>query len=122
MADYCLELPMISENDETATRIRELNDTLRRTLKGGRIMMTRGVAALGPIAIAQLIDRLRNYDLFDEGNDPYAEHDFGAFEHDGNKLFWKIDYYDPSLNFGSEDPADPLRTARVLTLMLAQEY
>lgn len=122
MADYCLEHPMTSEDEQTATRIRELNDTLRRTLKGGRIMMTRGVEALGPIAIAQLIDRLRTYDQFDEGNDPYTEHDFGAFEHDGSKLFWKIDYYDPSLNFGSEDPADPSRTARVLTLMLAQEY
>ena len=122
MADYCLEPTMTCENEQTATRIRELNDTLRRTLKGGRIMMTRGVEALGPIAIAQLIDRLRTYDQFDEANDPYAEHDFGAFEHDGSKLFWKIDYYDLSLNFGSEDPADPSRTARVLTLMLAQEY
>ncbi len=122
MADYCLEHPMTSEDEQTATRIRELNDTLRRTLKGGRIMMTRGVQALGPIAIAQLIERLCAYDQFDEGNDPYAEHDFGAFEHDGSKLLWKIDYYDPSLNFSSENPADPSRTERVLTLMLAQEY
>ena len=27
-------------------------------------------------------------------NDPYAEHDFGSFEHDGQTIFWKIDLYD----------------------------
>lgn len=113
---------MTCENEQTTKRIRELNDALRRTLMGGRLMMTSGVEALGPISVSQLIDRLRTYDQFEEGNDPYDEHDFGAFDHDGNKFFWKIDYYDPSLNFGSEDPADPSKTARVLTLMLAQEY
>ena len=85
-------------------------------------MMTSGVSALGPIHIATLLQLLRAYDRFDEGNDPHGEHDFGAFDHDGNKLFWKIDYYDLSLAFGSEDPADPTKTTRVLTLMLAQEY
>lgn len=85
-------------------------------------MMTRGVEALGPLIIGQLINHLRTYDLFDEGNDPYGEHDFGAFEHSGTKFFWKIDYYSPSLDAGSEDPSDPSKTARVLTLMLAEEY
>jgi hypothetical protein len=122
MASYCLEPAMTCNNEQTTSRIRALNDDLRRTLNGGRIMMTRGVAALGPVIIGQLIQQLRAYDRFDEGNDPYGEHDFGAFELHGNKFFWKIDYYDPSLAFGSEDPADPTKTTRVLTLMLAEEY
>jgi hypothetical protein len=104
-------------------RIRELNDSLRRTLQGGRIMITRGVDALGPLVVAQLIHCLRKYDRFDEGNDPYGEHDFGAFDHgEEAKFFWKIDYYDPSLSAHSVDPADPDKTMRVLTLMLADEY
>jgi Protein of unknown function (DUF3768) len=90
--------------------------------QGGRIMIMRGVEALGPVIVGQLIHCLQTYDHFDEGDDPYGEHDFGAFDHKGSEFFWKIDYYDLGLTFGSEDPSDPAKTTRVLTLMLAEEY
>ena len=38
-------------------------------------------------------------------NDPYGERDFGAFDLAGQRLFWKIDYYDRDLRAGSENPA-----------------
>ena len=62
------------------------------------------------------------FDSFTEDNDPHGERDFGAFEHEGQRIFWKIDYYDRALTYGSENPADPQQTVRVLTIMLASEY
>jgi hypothetical protein len=103
-------------------RIRDLNDRLRRTLTGGRLVMTQGIAALGEETVERVVRTIRSFDDFDADNDPYAEHDFGAFEIDGGKIFFKIDYFDKALTFGSADPADPTVTERVLTIMLASEY
>jgi hypothetical protein len=32
------------------------------------------------------------FDTFTNDNDPHRERDFGSFDLDGEKLFWKIDY------------------------------
>jgi Protein of unknown function (DUF3768) len=64
----------------------------------------------------------RVYDDFCHENDPYEEHDFGAFEVDGRTIFFKIDYFDPTLTCHSSDPADPNVTHRVIRIMLAEEY
>ena len=54
---------------------------------------------------------------------PNGEHDFGAFDIAGKKLFWKIEYFsDRSLTHGSDDPSNAAVTTRVLTIMLADEY
>ena len=70
----------------------------------------------------QVLAKVRGFEDFEDGDDPYGEHDFGAFDHGGRKIFWKIDYYDSSLTRGSEDPGDPAKTTRVLTVPLTQEY
>lgn len=109
-------------------RIRELNDQLRRTFQGGKIALTQGVLAI--CDVPTVLEQLRTFESFDKGNDPYAEHDFGAFSYkgrpgitgDGPLLYFKIDYYDLDLQMGSSDPAIPEITARVLTVMLAEEY
>jgi Protein of unknown function (DUF3768) len=62
------------------------------------------------------------YDDFCHGNDPYEEHDFGAFDAEGAHIFFKIDYYDKALENHSPDPCDPNVTERVITIMLAEEY
>jgi Protein of unknown function (DUF3768) len=64
---------------------------------------------------------VRNID-FCHANDLYEEHDFGSFEIDGHKLFFKIDYYDKSRSYHSPDSSDPSVTERVITIMLAEEY
>ncbi len=65
---------------------------------------------------------MRCFNAFDKGNDPWGEHDFGAFAQDGEKLFWKIDAYDLSMTMGSPNPANEAVTVRVLTIMLSEEY
>jgi hypothetical protein len=108
-------------NGKTA-RIRALNDTFRRTFAGGKAFMTASVQALPTDLVARALDRVRSFNEFTEDNDPHGEHDFESFDIDAQKFFFKIDYFDQRLEFGSEDPSDPVRTARVLTLMLAEDY
>ncbi len=71
---------------------------------------------------AMVIRRVATFSDFTPDNDPRREHDFGNFTLASRKFFWKIDAYDADMQFGSEDPADPSTTTRVLTIMLASEY
>ena len=110
------------ESKERTCRIRDLNDAHRRTFSGGRVVLTSGVNALPDLVKARALQLLATFDQFNEDNDPHGEHDFGSFELAHWKFLWKIDYYDEHCQFGSEDPSDPEKTTRVLTLMLAEEY
>ena len=47
--------------------------------------------------------------------------DFGVFDYEGRKIFWKIDLYDRDYRFYSPAPSDPAKTNRVLTMLLAEE-
>jgi hypothetical protein len=103
-------------------RIQELNDAFRRTFAGGQVMMTASVDALPDMVKAAALQRVAAFEDFTEDNDPHGEHDFGSFELVGRKFLWKIDCYDKWTEFGSQDPANPEVTTRVLTLMLAEDY
>ena len=111
--------------------ISKLNDRFRLSLGllplngniPGRAVMTAGIAALAPELQVSILSKVRSFNDFTEDNDPYGEHDFGAFDLDGpGRIFWKIDYYAPDMCHGSENPADLAKTVRVLTIMLASEY
>jgi hypothetical protein len=102
--------------------IRALNDALRQNFREGTAVMTVGVAALGAEAVARIVKTIAVYDDFCHANDPHEEHDFGVFEVDGHKLFFKIDYFDKGLSYHSPDAADSSVTERVITIMLAEEY
>jgi len=106
---------------DTTSRIRKLNDQLRCQHRGGAIMVTAGIQAMGADFIAA-VDVALTKVAFDSSNDPYGEHDFGVVEVKGRRVFFKIDYYDLDLRFASPDPADPKVTRRVMTIMLADEY
>lgn len=115
---------MSAATPDSAAEIRRLNDAFRTSMDRslGRVMLTDGIAQLPSDVQAMVIRKVAAFDAFDEDNDPHHEHDFGAFEIAGHKVFWKIDYYDSRLEYGSEDPSDPAQTTRVLTIMLAEEY
>ncbi len=103
-------------------RIRALNDELRATGRGGIVLLTRGVAALPRPVQAAIVAAVRRFDDFSVANDPHGEHDHAVVEAAGHEVLFKIDYYGSLFRVRSADPADPLLTRRVLTIMLADEY
>ena len=113
---------MDTEATDKTRRIRELNDAFRKSFCGGQVTVTAGVHALPPDRKAQVLEMVRTFDKFDTDNDPHGEHDFCSSEIDGDSYFAKLDYYDLEVRFKSEDPSDPTKTTRVLTIMRADEY
>ena len=104
------------------TTIAKLNDVFRQSFTGGRVMLTAGVNELEEVTKAKLLRQVQDFATFNISNDPHAEHDFGSVKIEGQNYFWKIDYYNLTLDGGSEDPANPTVTTRVLTIMRSDEY
>lgn len=98
---------------------KETNDALRAKipyiLPPNILVITRGIATLGPKAVADILLRVKEFSEFNEDNDPWEEHDFGSFfyesEEPREKIFWKIDDYAGQEGYNL-----------VLAVMLASEY
>ena len=120
--------------DERAAQIAALNDALRTNIGNPQgsncVVMSRGVAELIEdsdkqpfwIDMGALKRIVSSYSAFDEDNNPWGERDFGSFRFKGTKCFFKIDYYASDMVHGSDDPANPDVTARVLTIATMAEY
>ena len=98
---------MSAEPTRNATRIRELNDQFRMTLRGGRVMLTPGILSLPEATRSEIVRHIMSFKEFDEANDPCQEHDFIAFKLAGAQIFAKIDYYALDLQHGSDDCGFP---------------
>lgn len=110
-------------SDPRRAKIAALNDLARKAMGlACRLVVTPGVNGLPAADKSAIREKVEMFAAFDADNDSHSERDFGSFSHAGETIFWKIDYYNPTLDGGSEDPADPKKTARVLTIMLAEEY
>ncbi|MET0372805.1 MAG: DUF3768 domain-containing protein [Rhizorhabdus sp.] len=124
---------------EQIDTIRRLNDAARQNPGTASLAnVTIGFQSLTELDRLAALVAITRYSRFDGDNDPYGEHDFGAvyklasgaWSEDrpddvgaiAQTVFWKVDYYDPSLTYGSEAPWDERLTKRVLTIMLASEY
>lgn len=110
--------------DNRSASIARQNDLFRTALGAypGKVLQTHGISALPEDVQSRIRERVETFTDFTPDNDPYGQHDFGSFDQDGQKLFWKIDYYDRTYTYGSDDPSDSTQTRRVLTIMLAEEY
>ena len=106
--------------DVNAPIIAVLNDQARQTFMECRVIITEGVQALEDVDT--VLRQVQVFEAFTPDNNPYGEHDFGAIRYQGQTIFWKIDYYDLDLHMHSPDPSNETVTARVLTIMLAEEY
>ena len=124
---------------EQTARIARLNDLARRAMGVAcTAVATVGFRSLSASDQSSVRELIETFDAFDEDGDPYGERDFGCVyqlgdgrwtterprlcEDERERVFWKLDYYDRDLRFGSEDAANPAITRRVLTIMLADEY
>ena len=124
---------------EQTARIARLNDMARQAIGiACTAVATLGFRSLRESDQSQVRELIETYDAFDEDNDSHGERDFGtiyqlgdgrwtterprARDDERERVFWKFDYYDRDLQFGSEDAANPAVTRRMLTIMLADEY
>ena len=106
-----------SRNDKF--RIAVIESPIRQ-VDTGRLILTSGIANQSPLVVAHILHAVKNFDEFNEDNDPYGEHDFGKITLTGVDIFFKIDYFlDDKLDCGTDDP---LTAFLVLTVMLASEY
>ena len=111
--------------DGMLSKIAELNDQLRQNLftpGQNQVFISNGVNSLLYIEQVRLLDKVQKFNDFNEENNPYGERDFSRIEHQGINYFWKIDYYNKTMDAGSENPADETITTRVLTIMRSDEY
>lgn len=107
---------------EDVAEIRRLNDQLRKTWRGGRVVLTCGMQEVVEETLTNILLAVASFDAFTPDNDPYGEHDCAILEVEGHSVLFKIDYYDKQMSMGSENPADPNVTTRVLTIMKSSEY
>ena len=96
---------------ETAQRYDRLRMSIPFVRPPDTLVVTGGLAAAFPDDLSLILAKVKDFAIFTEGNDPWHEHDFGAFEFKGEKMFWKIDDHRGNEGYNL-----------VLTVMLASDY
>ena len=116
-------------SNETSRRISRLNDLFRASIvkpnseqKLGQVFCTANIMSLPKEEVNTIVERVSTYSDFDESNDPYGEHDFGSFSFRSDKVYWKIDYKNPNLEYQPEYTPDPKDPNRILTILFSYEW
>jgi hypothetical protein len=112
----------MSAPPKPAATIAALNDAFRAAGPNGDWVVTIGVKSRGDAFVDAVVRKVRAHACFPADDDPHGERDFGAITLDCVRVWFKIDYFDRDRVFGSDDPADPKLTRRVLTILLPDEW
>jgi hypothetical protein len=104
------------EEKKEATTIAKRYDSLRASIPvivhPNIMVLTRGIYdKFNDSEVGDILQKVKYFNDFTPDNDPYGEHDFGAFIYKGVKIFWKIDNYNGQEGY-----------QLVLTVMLAEDY
>lgn len=108
-------------------RIAKLNDRARQGLDpGARTIftldllneMSDGSRKGDILAQAKIMKAMRNSEFTDDS----PERDMAWFDVEGIAVMMKIDYYDMTFDYGSEDPSDASQTRRAITIMRPEDY
>ncbi|WP_299654270.1 DUF3768 domain-containing protein [uncultured Jannaschia sp.] len=115
-------------------RIAEQNDAFRRHVclggpwpedmqpLAGRLDITDNVLVRGQLFTNTCLRTTGFHNSFPKDADPNGIHAFGVFRICDVEVWWKLDCYDQAYERGADDPADPSRTARVLTILLPLDW
>lgn len=110
--------------DLSSDEIRVINDELRASLCSkiaptsgiaGRCVVSKSVFEMDIDDLAKLVQIVMEFSDFTEDNDPHKEHDFAFIDFNGEKFFWKFDYYNKDFDAYGHD-------FHVLTIARASEY
>ena len=118
--------PIVKALDERAAKIAEGLAAAERGQHSLELAAKRSAEAVREgkqkmaeiVAQAGILAALRGY-RFSEAE--AGERDRGSFDYRGTTVYFRIEYYDAALEYGSEDPADASITRRVLTIMLRED-
>lgn len=117
-----------------AARIAAQNDIFRRgvclgvpcpagtALPAGKLVITAAVLARGDAFLAACLSAIGTFEEFPPENDPDGHHDFGVVTVSGQPVWFRIDLYDRTYEYGSEAPADLAATARALTVLFPEDW
>ncbi len=109
---------------EKSMQIAKLNDDLRINghVRNGRVIAVGSLVQADETLRNKVVAVMREFKDFNDDNDPYGEHDFGAFEVDGEQFMFKIDYFALDEETASEHPEDQASTMRICSVFFARDY
>lgn len=121
---------MTIDTKKITKRIAKMNDAFRMSVLAltldnhdlEKVYCTSGITTLPNEDVLVIANKVRLFDAFNKGNDPYGEHDFGEITHNDQKIFWKIDYEDPTLEYEAIYVPETEMDNRKLTIMSSHEW